>query len=41
MNLPFAENTPYYKTGKSSPSTWLDKTASVIRKLGGRVVMRS
>lgn len=37
----YAEDVNYWKTGKSSPGTWLDKAASQIEKLGGRVLIKA
>lgn len=33
-----AENLPYWKTGKSPPSIWLDKAAEEVRRAGGTVL---
>lgn len=41
MKLPWADETNYWRTGKSSPDTWLDKAEAQIGKLGGRVFMRA
>jgi hypothetical protein len=40
MNLPKAEDINYWKTGKSSAESWLDKTQAMIEKHDGRVVRR-
>ena len=39
--MPYAEDIPYWKTGKSAPDAWLDRTEGVIEKLGGRVRLRA
>ncbi len=36
--LPFAEDTNYWKTGQSSPDTWTDKAIAQIEHLGGEVL---
>lgn len=33
----YAEEVNYWKTGQSSPDTWLERTKSEIRKAGGQV----
>ena len=38
MELPDAEEIRYWKTSKSSPDTWIDKTTKLIEDLGGTVV---
>ena len=38
MNLPYAENINYWKTGKSSPDVWLERAARQIEGLGGHVL---
>lgn len=40
-NFPNAEDINYWKTGKSTPDTWLDKAEKVINDLGGEVVLRA
>lgn len=40
-SLPNAEDLNYWKTSKSQPGTWLDRTESVIEDLGGEVQMRA
>jgi hypothetical protein len=35
--LPLAERMNYWKTGRASPDSWLDKTIAQIEKLGGTV----
>lgn len=40
-NLPDAEDLNYWKTSKSQPGTWLDRTESIIEELGGTVQMRA
>ena len=40
-NLPYADEVPYFKTGASSPDTWLDKAAVELKRRGGRVNMRA
>jgi len=37
--LPYAEDINYWKTSKSSPDTWMDKTKRQIKQLGGDVLM--
>lgn len=38
MELPFAEDVKHYwKTGSSSPDTWMDKTKKQIEEVGGYV----
>ncbi len=34
-----AESVNYWKTSKSSPDTWMEKTKRQIEKLGGQVLM--
>lgn len=41
MDLPYAEDMPYWKSGQSQPDTWLDKAEAIIEKLGGEVSMRA
>jgi hypothetical protein len=41
MDLPNAENINYWKTSKSSPDSWMDKTEAIIEKLGGDVLVRA
>jgi len=41
MKLPYAENMPYWKSGQSSPGTWLDKAGDLIEKRGGIVTMKA
>lgn len=36
-NLPMAETLNYWKTGKSSAKSWLDKTEALIEQFGGEV----
>lgn len=36
--LPFAEDVNYWKTSRSSPSSWIAKTMRQIEKLGGTVL---
>ena len=38
MELPYAEDINYWKTGRSSPDTWIDKAKRQIEKLGGTVL---
>ena len=35
----YAEDVNYWKTGRSSPDTWMDKTKRQIERLGGQVLM--
>lgn len=37
MSLPYAETVNYWKTGRSSPDTWIDKTKRQIEAVGGVV----
>jgi hypothetical protein len=38
-NLPYAEDVKHYwKTSTSSPDSWLNKTAELIKKTGGKVL---
>jgi hypothetical protein len=37
-NTLYAEDVNYWKTGKSAPDTWTDRTRSQIEKLGGSVL---
>lgn len=39
--LPYAEDINYWKTGTSSPDTWLDKAIAEIRGAGGKVIGRA
>ena len=39
--LPYAEDINYWKTGKSTPDTFLDRAEAIIEKLGGQVSMRA
>lgn len=34
-----AEHVNYWKTSKSAPDTWIDRTKNLIEQLGGRVLM--
>ena len=38
MELPFAEEINYWKTGRSSPDTWIERAIKQIEKLGGKVL---
>lgn len=38
--LPFAEDSNYWQTSKSSPGHWIDKAAYQVEKIGGHVSMR-
>ena len=38
MDLPFAEDINYWKTGKSSPDTWLERTRRQMENLSGVVL---
>ncbi|MEM7551121.1 MAG: hypothetical protein AAF363_15665 [Bacteroidota bacterium] len=40
MELPFAENMPYWKTSSSGIENWLDKTEKLITEYGGDVNTR-
>jgi len=40
MQLPYAEDSNYFQTGKSTPDTWIDKAADQVEKIGGQVIMR-
>jgi hypothetical protein len=35
--LPYAEDINYWKSGTSSPETWIQKTIHVVREMGGSV----
>lgn len=35
MTLPYAERVKYWKTGKSDPDVWINRTKRQIRQLGG------
>lgn len=37
--LPYAEDVNYWKTSKSSPDAWIDKTKRQIERLGGKVLL--
>ncbi len=37
MELPFAEDTQYWQTGKSSPDTWIECARKLITELGGTI----
>ncbi len=41
MTLPYAETVNYWKSGSSTPDTWLDKAEKVIKDRGGEVVLRA
>lgn len=41
MNLPCAEDINYWKTSKTTPDSWMDKTEAIIEKLGGEVLVRA
>lgn len=41
MKLPYAEDINYWKSGKSTPDTWLDKCENIIEQLGGTVHLRA
>ena len=41
MDLPFAEDMNYWKSGKSAPDKWLDSAEDIINKLGGEVHLRA
>lgn len=38
MNKLYAEDINYWKTGQSSPDTWMDKAKTQIEKIGGMIV---
>lgn len=38
MELPFAEDVPYWKTGQSSPDTWIEKAKRTITQFGGELL---
>jgi len=40
MELPFAEELPYWKTSKSGADSWLDKTERLLTEADGRVDVR-
>ena len=37
---PWADDLPYWKTGGSSPDSWLDKAAVEIERAGGQLIRR-
>lgn len=37
MDLPYAEDVNYWKTGQSQPDKWLENASRLIEKLGGNV----
>lgn len=39
MNLPFAEDMNFWKSGKSQPDKWLNNAEDIIEKLGGKVTL--
>ncbi len=39
-DLPYAEDTNYWQTSRSSPDQWLDRAAAQVEKIGGQVLMR-
>lgn len=39
LERPNAEDVNYWKTSRSSPDTWMDKTKRQIEQLGGQVLM--
>lgn len=39
--LPYAEDVNYWKSGKSSPDTWMERTAALINEIGGEVISES
>lgn len=41
MDLPYAYESPFWKTGKSSSDTWIDRTRKLIEKAGGEHIMES
>jgi hypothetical protein len=38
LELPYAEDVNYWRTSKSSPDAWMDRTRRQIEKLGGQVL---
>lgn len=36
LELPYAFEMPYWRTGKSSPDVWIDRTKNIIEELGGK-----
>jgi len=38
MDLPFGDDVNYWKTGKSSPDSWIEKTKRLIEKFDGEVL---
>jgi hypothetical protein len=40
MQLPYAEDSNYFQTGKSKPDTLVDRAADQVEKIGGQVIMR-
>lgn len=41
MELPYAYECPFWKTGKSSPDVWIEKTKKLIIKAGGDHIIES
>lgn len=41
MVVMYAEDLPYWKTGQSSPDTWIERTIKVVTELGGKVLMEA
>ena len=41
MELPYAYECPFWKTGKSAPDTWIDRTKKLIINAGGDHIMES
>lgn len=39
MNELYAEDVNYWKTSKSSPDAWIDKTKRQIEQLGGKILL--
>ncbi|HEC61419.1 hypothetical protein LCGC14_0761790 [marine sediment metagenome] len=40
-NLPYSESMNYWKTSRSSPDHWIEKTIKLIKKLSGRILMEA
>lgn len=37
----YAEDLPYWKSGQSSPDTWVERTVKVLQSLGGTILMEA
>ncbi len=41
MELPYAEDVNYWKSGTSSPDTWMERAKKQVENLGGKVLMEA